>query len=69
MAAGGLYAYREALKLREKDPGFSALIFCAMLKADSDNTERLTEAFPQLRQELTTRYWAPGGLLPEEVTE
>jgi hypothetical protein len=67
MAAGGLHAYREALKLHQGDPPFSALIFAAMLKADDDNTAKLTSAFPELRAELTTRYWAAGGLLPEEA--
>ncbi len=70
MSAGGLYAYRVSLEMKRDDPPFSALIFCAMMKADSQNIEILRSAYPELWEELDIRYNASGGWLPgEEPTQ
>ena len=66
MAAGGLYAYRVSRELGATDPPFSALIWAAMRKADSVNSEKLRYMWPELWDELQIRYWAPGGLVPGE---
>jgi len=66
MSHGGLYAYRQALGLKRQDAGFHALIFAAMMKADTENAALLREAYPELWEELDIRYNAPGGWLPGE---
>jgi len=45
---------------------FYALIMAAMRQADTDNLERLKEAFPDVWAELSTRYMREGGFLPGE---
>jgi len=42
---------------------FYALIQAAMRQADTDNLEKLKEAFPYTWTELKARFDAPGGLL------
>ena len=49
------------------DLPFYSLIMTAMRKADSDNTELLRRAFPEVWRELKARYNAPGGVLPMEL--
>lgn len=66
MAHGGLHAYQVSRELAAMDPPFSALIFAAIRKADSENTARLKMAFPELVEEMQARYWAPGGVLESE---
>ena len=66
MAHGGLHAYQVSQKLAADDPPFSALIFAAMRKADSQNIVLLQRAFPELYAELHERFWAPGGKLGGE---
>ena len=61
-----LYDYRESIEIYAKNYQFYALIMAAMRGADSDNIEKLKEAFPEVHKELTARYWAPGGLLESE---
>lgn len=51
-----LYDYRAAMKLRDEDVPFYALIMAAMLKADSDNIERLRRAYPEIWAEVEKRY-------------
>lgn len=41
----------------------------AMYRADSDNAQRLAEAFPAVWAEVNARYHAPGGMLPGERDE
>lgn len=61
--------YLVGLHIAAEDYPFYALIQAAMRKADTDNTERLKSAFPQVYDELVARYHAPGGYLPgEEVS-
>lgn len=45
---------------------FYALIMGAMRQADTDNLEKLKDAFPSVWDELYARYNAPGGYLPDE---
>ena len=45
---------------------FYTLIMAAMRNADTDNLEKLKDAFPRVWEELEKRYDAPGGYLPNE---
>jgi hypothetical protein len=38
----------------------------AMRKADTDNLIKLKMAFPEVYDELSKRFYAPRGVLPEE---
>lgn len=58
---GGLHAYQVSRDRALCDAPFSALIFAAIRKADTDNLTRLTLAFPELVDEMRARYDAPGG--------
>lgn len=40
----------------------------AMLKADSTNLPKLKDVWPDVWEELSVRYNAPGGLLPPKET-
>lgn len=60
------YDYRIGLAIASNDPPFYALIQAAMRRADTDNLEKLKEAFPQVWEELHARYHAPRGLLSDE---
>lgn len=61
------YDYEKSKEISAEDPPFASLIMAAMRKADTENTAKLKGAFPQIFNELQKRYWAPGGLLPEEI--
>jgi len=61
------YDYEESKEISAKDPPFASLIMAAMRKSDTENTAKLRGAFPEIFNELQERYWAPGGLLPEEI--
>lgn len=50
------YAYRAAQKLEREDVPFYALIWAAMRKADTDNTEKLRRAWPEVWSYLSHRY-------------
>jgi len=63
------FDYRAAQQLEVDDVPFYALIMAAMRRADTDNTNKLAAAFPEVWQELRARYNAPGGHLPNEVLE
>ena len=62
-----LYDYRRAREIAAEDYPFYALIMAAMRQADTDNAEKLKAAWPEVYAELEQRYWAPGGLLPDEL--
>jgi hypothetical protein len=64
-----LYDYKISQQLMLKDPPFYALIMAAMWRADTDNLEKLRDAFPCVWRELEARYNAPGGLLKDESEE
>ncbi len=55
--------YRTAAKIAAEDYPFYALVQAAMRQADTDNQERLKNAFPDVWEDLQTRYNAPGGYL------
>ena len=62
-------SYDEYVKGRElllNDPPFYALIQAAMRKADSGNTVKLRQAFPEIWLELNARHRASDGKLPGE---
>ena len=61
-----LYEYHESRRISLQDFSFYALIMAAMRKSDTDNSEKLQAAFPEVFKELRLRYDAPGGVLPEE---
>lgn len=48
---------------------FYSLIMAAARFADTDNFEKLEEAFPEIMQELRARYNAPGGALDQKERE
>jgi hypothetical protein len=63
----GLHAYHCSLKLgKSANQPFYALIAAAMRGADDDNLIRLKIAFPGLWEELSARYNAPSGVLPQD---
>lgn len=57
------YDYLMSKKVSEIDPSFVALIMAAARKADTNNLERLGQAFPEIVSEFRSRYNAPGGVL------
>lgn len=61
-----LYDYHLSLRIAQDDPPFYALIMAVMRKADSDNTQKLQDAFPEVWLELKRRYHAALGVLPED---
>jgi len=67
--SGLLVDYHISLKLHMKDIPFYALIMAAMRKADSDNIEKLKQAFPDIWAELQKRYNAPGGIIKSDKIE
>lgn len=62
-----LYDYQVSKKIAAEDYPFYALVMAAMRQADSDNMEKLHTAFPLVYEELSLRYNAPGGFLPEDA--
>jgi len=61
-----LYDYKTSLEISKEEPPFAALIMAAGRKADSNNLEKLYDAFPEIVNELRLRYEAPGGILPDD---
>jgi len=61
-----LYEYRESIEISAKAYQFYALVMAAMRQADSNNIEKLKEAFPSVHAELLARYHAPGGQLAND---
>ena len=66
MLYGNSHAWQETMKIVDKHP-VSSLIMAAIIKADTDNTERLKAAFPELWQETFERYNNPGGRTNAEL--
>ena len=60
------YDYETSRHIEGQDYPFYALIMAAMRQADTDNTELLKAAWPEVYDELKQRYNAPGGVLPGE---
>ncbi len=61
-----LHEYYHAVKLANDDQPFYALIMAAMMRADSDNSTILAEAFPEVFAEVTLRYNSAGGHLKDD---
>jgi len=61
-----LYDFEKAVELNKQDYPFSSLIMAAIIKADSFNSLRLKQIFPELWEESFGRYNSPGGKLPGE---
>ena len=61
-----LHEYQESAKVELAGHPFYAIIMTAMRQADSQNIERLRQAFPDTWEELRARYDSPGGVLPGE---
>ena len=64
-----LYDYQMSLEIATNDYPSYALIQAAIRQADTDNLERLMQAFPRVHAELLARYHAPGGMLPNDGQE
>lgn len=64
-----LHGYHYGIRLSALDPPFESLIMAAMRKADTDNSDKLQSAFPELWRELKARYNAPGGIIPEDQVQ
>lgn len=60
------HEYKVSTYISLKDYPFYAIIMAAMRQADTDNTEKLQEAWPDVWKELEARYQMPGGFLPGE---
>lgn len=63
------YKLSQKLELEIDDDNYYALIMTAMRKADDTNRAKLQKMWPEVWEELQARYWAPGGLLREEVEQ
>lgn len=62
-----LFDFQESSKAAAEYP-FFALIMAAMRNADSHNSALLRDTFPELWAEISARYNAPGGILPDDET-
>ena len=62
----GQHAYGVGLKIAKSDPPFYSLIAAAAMRADSQNTELIKAAWPEVWEETHARYNAPGGFLEGE---
>ncbi len=58
-----IFDYVESRDITKTDPGFYALLFSLMRKADTINIGKLQAAWPIEWEELQARYNAPGGCL------
>jgi len=56
--------YRKSIRLSSEP--FYALIMAAMRQADTNNLEKLQQAWPNVLDELRKRYNAPGGALDDQ---
>jgi len=56
--------YRESMYLAGEGSFYGLLMAC-MRNADTDNVEKLKQAFPEVWNELQQRYNAPGGALTD----
>lgn len=53
------YDYSKALELYKQDVPFYALLGAAFLRADTENFNKLTEAFPDVELQLDQLYNTP----------
>ena len=61
------YDYIKGREISAKDYPFYAIIQAAMRQADTDNLDKLREAWPNIWTELQVRYSSPEGWLEEEL--
>jgi hypothetical protein len=59
--------FTEAMFLSNLDHSFATLVWALLLKADTMNTEKIAQTWPDLTNEFVKRYNAPGGYLPGET--
>lgn len=64
-----LYDYMQSKKISRNDPGFTALLFSLIRKADTLNLALIESVFPAHVEEMKARYNAPGGCLNEDEVE
>lgn len=65
-----LYDYKKAIELHNNESvSFYSLIMAAILRADSNNSVLLRQAFPDTFDEVHKRYWSPGGELHTDGQE
>ena len=57
------FDYKESQKITAEDYPFYALIMAAMRQADTENVEALKAMWPEIWEDLSSRYHAPGGRL------
>lgn len=58
-----LHEYKDSVLLRNEMYAFYSLIMAAFRQADSINFEKLKAAFPEVWEEVQSRYYMPGGIL------
>ena len=63
------YDYKVSKEIELKGFPFYSLIMAAMRQADTENIEKLRQAFPQVFYELFKRYNAGGGYIDDEYKE
>lgn len=61
-----LYDFKISQDISKEDPPFYSLIMAAIRKADTPNLEKFKYLFPEVVEEFTQRYNAPGGKLPND---
>lgn len=60
------YDYEASKTIDAMEVSYYGIIMAAMRRADSFNVEKLRAAWPEVYDELMTRYHAPGGMMPGE---
>jgi hypothetical protein len=61
------YDYVLSREIKTGGANFNAILMALMRKADSINTEKLKQEWPDVWEELNARYNAPGGVLEGET--
>ena len=59
--------YKKSQEIAAEGYPFYALVMACMRQADTDNLEKLKDAFPGTHAELMERYNGPGGLTEKEL--
>lgn len=59
--------YYSGLAINSRSFTFNGIVQAAMRKADTDNLQKLKDAWPEIYTELQARHNAPGGMLPDEI--
>jgi hypothetical protein len=64
-----LYDYKLSLEICKHDFSFNAMLMALIRKADTPNTKKLQQMWPDEWKEMYDRYHCPGGVLPGETVE